>query len=109
MTDIFGAISLSSVLLAGKQGKLLIFSDMRHCTKDFNLEQPPSIEYEKILPKVMKAGLIPHLEGARVWCLGVHSVGKTPAYWQGLRSFWTRYFEKAGVKELTYSMERRFK
>ena len=80
---------------------------MRQCAHKIDIEKPQTIGVEKILNKVEQLGLIPQLNGVRVHCLGVHSAGKTPAYWLGLRAFWSGYFKKAGAELITFSMERR--
>ena len=109
-TDLFGAINLASILLSSYRGNknLIIFSDMRHCTQEINLEKPQKINGEKTMARVEEMGLIPSLDGVRVWCLGVHSAGKTAVYWLSLRDFWTRYFVRAKAKTYIFSIERRF-
>jgi hypothetical protein len=105
-TDIFGAINLASVMFRGKERRLIIFSDMRQCSGDFDLEKPDRIDWQSVLSRVKISSLIPDLAGVKVWCLGVHSVGKSPVYWQNLKMFWEKYFEQAKAQSLTYSMER---
>jgi hypothetical protein len=109
-TDIFGAVSLSAILfLPNSENKNLIFlSDMRQCTDEFNLEKPKRVDSEGVLAKLEKIELIPNLKGVKVWCLGVHTAGKSPAYWMDLKRFWTLYFNRAGAKLQTFSVERRF-
>ena len=38
--------------------------------------------------------------------LGVDSAGKPTAYWQGLESFWTRYFHESGATLDSFSVLR---
>lgn len=106
-TDIFGAISLSAILFSqDKNKRLLIFSDMRHCTSGIDMEEPDRINAQKTFADAKKLGL-PDLEGVRVYCLGVSSAGKPPSYWMSLKEFWSSYFANAKVRELKFSMERR--
>ena len=87
---------------------LIILSDMRNCSEIINFEPPDQIPVEKALQQVEQAGLIPDLKKVKVFCLGVHTAGKSPVYWQSLKAFWTQYFEKAGVEKLVFKMERGF-
>jgi len=109
-TDIFGAVMLAAIGFSPAEPKknLIIFSDMRQCARGFDIETPAKIHSEMVMKKVEAAGLIPPLNGVTVKCLGVQSSEKTPAYWMGLRDFWTRYFTKAQGKLTIFSLERRF-
>jgi hypothetical protein len=109
-TDIFGAVNLASISFSLNEPKkyLIIFSDMRQCAHQFDLERPKKIDSEQVLKKVDRQGLIPKIKGVKVICLGVHSAGKNPAYWLSLKEFWTQYFTKAEANLLIFSMERRF-
>lgn len=109
-TDIFGAMQLASILFIpqSKDKKLIIFSDMRHFSKALDLESPNIINVDTMFNEVLRKSLIPSLDGVRVWCLGVHSSGKTPTYWKSLKDFWVKYFRKANVLELkSFTIERR--
>ena len=107
-TDIFGAIILSSMRFENNQSEkvLVILSDMRNCSRILDIESPDRIAVDKALNKVENAGLIPDLKKVKVSCLGVHSSGKTPVYWQSLKDFWTQYFQKAGAAKLVFTMGR---
>lgn len=109
MSDIFGAISLASNLFPAKGTKeLILFSDMRQYGQGVDLETPKIINADAALKEVLAKGSIPLLDGVRVWCLGVHSAGKTPDYWISLRAFWTAYFRRSkAVEPIIFSMERR--
>lgn len=109
-TDIFGAVYLAAISFSTTESdkRLIIFSDMRQCAHEINLETPDKIETERVLKKVEVTGNIPQLKGVTVMCLGVHSAGKTPAYWMSLRDFWTQYFTMAQARLATFSVERRF-
>lgn len=109
-TDIFGAVQLATILFSpnDKSKKLIIFSDMREYGRHVDLESPNRIDVDKVLSEVISKKLIPSLDGVRVWCVGVHSSGKTPQYWNTLRDFWTRYFQQAkAIQPIVFSMERR--
>ncbi|MDY6988921.1 MAG: hypothetical protein SWQ30_12795 [Thermodesulfobacteriota bacterium] len=109
-TDLFGAINLAAMMFSTSRDdkNLIIYSDMRQCNEGFNFERRNKIDLDTTLTKVEEAGLIPNLKGVRVWCLGVHSNGITPGYWQSLKGFWDAYFKKAGAKAFSFSIERRF-
>lgn len=108
-TDILGAVNLAAILFPQKAGKkdLIIFSDMRQCSEELNLETPQKIDFHNILPKIKSS--IPNLKGAKVSCLGVHSAGKNPVYWLSLKQFWEEYFKKAGADLITFSIERSYR
>lgn len=109
-TDVLGALSLAAILFTQNAEKknLVLFSDMRHCGADINLEKPKKIGTEATLAKVEQLGLIPVLQGVRVWCLGVDSAGVAPEYWASLKEFWAKVFNRAGAKLVTFTIDRRF-
>jgi hypothetical protein len=53
-------------------------------------------------PKIAVA----NLQGVQVYLLGVDGADRQIAYWQGLRSFWQSYFQKAGAALGGYSVLR---
>jgi Co/Zn/Cd efflux system component len=108
-TDIFGAIALSSISFSPqeKEKKLMIYSDMRNCTREVNIEKPERIDGEKVLAQIQKHGLIPQLNGVEVLCLGVHSTGKSLPYFQDLRKFWHQFFRLSKANLKIFSRERR--
>jgi len=109
-TDLFGAMQLAEIMFAKNSGnkKLIFFSDMRQYGQGFNLESPNLLSPQSLLKEVTQKGFVAPLDGALVWCLGVHSNGKTPSYWKSLREFWALYFQQAKVKELkAFTPERR--
>jgi len=109
-TDVLGALSLAAILFPQTADKknLIIFSDMRHCAVDINLEKQKKIDADATLAKVKQTGLIAGLQGVRVWCLGVDSAGVTPEYWSSLREFWAKVFNRTGAKLVAFTIERRF-
>jgi hypothetical protein len=107
-TDVIGALFLAPILFRTDERRLIVFSDLRHYTRGFDLETPSIINVERFLQIAKQKGLVADLSGIKIWCLGVHSSGKNPAYWKSLKEFWTRYFKEAKVAELkSFSMERR--
>ena len=109
ITDIFGALNLASSLFnpLDKNKKLILFSDMRHCTDSLDLETPQEINVETRIRQVSERHLVAPLSDVKIWCLGVHSAGKTPHYWRSLNAFWTEYFRKSKASEpIVFSIER---
>ena len=106
-TDLFGAIYLAALSFSSKDRRLLIFSDMRQCAHSIDIEMPDIVDAEAVLNRVEQQGLIPQLKEVKVGCLGVHSAGKSPAYWISLKKFWEGYFQKAQANLITFSMQRR--
>ena len=110
MTDVFGALNLGSNLFnpQDRNKKLILFSDMRHYTREIDLESPKVIDIEAGMKQVAGNGFTAPLAGVKVWCLGVHSAGKTPDYWRSLKAFWTEYFRQSKASDpIAFSMERR--
>jgi hypothetical protein len=107
-TDIFGAAHLAASLFNGNRNRknLVFFSDMRQNTQELNLEKYSVIDPEAVMRELIQRTPIPSLNNVRVWCLGVHSAGKTPAYWYSLRAFWEKYFQLAKISGLqAFSIE----
>jgi hypothetical protein len=108
-TDILGALSLASQIFhqqtsTGKRRVLVIFSDMRNHTREFNLEllAPSGLHGIAKGPRVIPADLY-HVQ---VDALGVDGAGQTAAYWQGLEEFWRGYFQGAGARLDSFSVLR---
>lgn len=105
-TDILGALVIAGQLFDESSSAslrvLVVFSDMRHATRDVNLESPlivpafAGLEHSRAVPLV-------HLRGTNVYLLGVGGSGKTAEYWQGLERFWRDYFMTAGSTVCSYS------
>ena len=69
---------------------LVSFPDMRHHTRDLDLESPrvvPDFDHVK-LDKGLTAGL----SGVQVYALGTDGAGESIAYWQSLKRFWRDIF-----------------
>jgi len=110
MTDIFGAINLGSNLFnpRDRNKKLILFSDMRHYTRELDLESPSVINKDIEIKRAVEKGCLAPLPDVRIWCLGVHSAGKAPTYWRSLNAFWVEYFRQSKASDpIVISMERR--
>lgn len=100
-TDVLGAMTIAQQLFnespEANHRILVVFSDMRHATRDTNLESPSIVrEHSGNLH-------VPHLGGVEVHILGVDGSGKTVGYWESLARFWKEYFEATGATILSYS------
>ena len=110
-TDILGALLLAGQLFeqdknAGRR-ILLLFSDMRHHTADFDLESPTVVPNSAALEKTHRTAVpVADLRGVQAYVLGVDGAGKTFPYWQSLKEFWAAHFEKSGATLVTYSVLR---
>lgn len=110
-TDILGVLLVANHLFdespTESRKVLVIFSDMRHATREVNLESPalvPSLvqfERQERLP-------LPRLKGVEVYILGVDGSDKTIEYWQSLERFWREYFRATGATVRRYSALRSF-
>lgn len=106
-TDVLGSLMLAGQIFNNQpasQKILVIFSDMRHHTRDLDLESPSTIS-RTLVSRSMRE-LFPDLKDVRVYILGVDNPGKDPAYWQTLRRFWADYLQQAGGQIATYSVLR---
>ncbi len=107
-TDIFGALARAAVDCEGARVscQLIVLSDMRQVGRGINLERPGASPRQLVVD-VERQGLVPPLQGARVWVLGVHTIGVDERQWQSLRAFWTEYFRLAGATLVTFTPNRR--
>lgn len=107
-TDIFGALILSSILFGDecKKKKLIILSDLRNSI-GINMEDMPQI-MPGLMQVVEKKGIIADLKGVEVWALGVSTTKKTYQYWNSMKTFWVKYFEKSGASLFSFSIERKW-
>jgi hypothetical protein len=109
-TDVLGGLSLLPYL-AGLSAKnssniLLVYSDLRHCTPDLNLESVARIPTAKLLPQLKRSGKIPTLKGYVVYLLGVDPNGKSADYFESLKDFWMKFFEESGAQVRSFSIDR---
>jgi hypothetical protein len=104
-TDILGMLFVAERLFAESpkdRHLLVIFSDMRHHTLDLDLESPALVPRFSTVRKHSQVSSA-RLENAEVYIAGVDNAGKTIAYWQSLRAFWSDYFQSAGARLQGYS------
>jgi hypothetical protein len=110
-TDIVGSLLLASQIFTqlNDTGKkvLVIFSDMRHSTKDLDIESHPIVPS---FPYAEKRNhiVVADLRGVQVYAAGVDGAGRQIAYWQSLREFWTEYFRAGGASVESYTVLRKF-
>lgn len=109
-TDIVGVLLIAGQLFdaspKASRKILVIFSDMRHYTRELDVESPGVVPPLAVLER--KSGTIPtaHLQNVEVHVVGVDGAGKSLAYWQGLQRFWTEYFDRSRAILRTYSVLR---
>jgi hypothetical protein len=109
-TDIVGALFLAKQIFdespKASRKVLVIFSDMRHHTRDLDLESGEAVSRSALLgaPSVMSTPAL--LQGIEVYALGVDGAGKSTVYWQSLQTFWTEYFRHVGAVLRRYSVLR---
>ncbi len=99
-TDIMGALLLAGELFnedGASQKFLIIFSDMRHHTRDLDLETGNAVR--------VHGGRIPQasLAGVEVYALGVDGAGKPLSYWLTLERFWREYLGNAHATVRRYA------
>jgi hypothetical protein len=109
-SDIFGFLVRSAVIFAddpnGKK-RLLVFSDMRHVGQGYNFESAKGLAKVR-LDELDAHGLVPKLQGVKVWILGAHTSGLSPAHWTKLKDFWSEYLKRSGAALMMFSPSRRF-
>ena len=108
-TDILGALFLAGQIFdqhADANRKILvIFSDMRHSTPDFDLESPSTL-LTSPRSKFRATTESADLRNVEVYALGVDAAGESITHWKSLRSFWMEYFSRAGAYLWSYSVLR---
>jgi len=107
-TDVFGALILASILFEKKCGtKILItLSDLRN-SKDIDVENVPVVDANS-MSKVEARGLVADLKDVKVWALGVSTTKKSYQYWNSLKEFWGKYFQKTGANLISFTVERKW-
>lgn len=110
-TDIFGALLLVEHIFdeSAQSGHrvLVVFSDMRHHTREVNLESVSSVPSLQDLGKEGRKPPSAMLRGVEVYVLGVDGAGKSLSYWESLKAFWTEYFQQSGARLQDYTPLRR--
>ncbi|MFQ5801398.1 MAG: hypothetical protein ACE5JQ_00705 [Candidatus Methylomirabilales bacterium] len=99
-SDLFGALARAAIEFDESpkaRKRLILLSDMRQVGRGFNFERTTRGS-TAVLGQVHRQGLIPRLDGVRVWVLGVHTAGVDERQWKGLKTFWTAYFKRAGAE-----------
>lgn len=107
-TDILGALRLASELF-GKEPTtnkkiLILYSDMRHVTRDLDLETSHRFSVDQTLAVLKERGLLADLSGVQVTVSGANADKQRVADWERIRTFWFVYFEKAGATIKEYSI-----
>lgn len=97
-TDIIGAVMLTGQLFDQQTERkiFVIYSDMRHHTKDLDLETPRTIPRFEEIAKKCDCGQV-SLQDVEVHVLGADGAGKSLAYWESLRQFWIEFFHLKGA------------
>lgn len=106
-TDIFGALALAGDLFGQscQDKRLYILSDMRHAARGIDIENVSLIPLGTV-SKAFQRGMVPRLDGVKVFVTGVHTIGKDERYMESLKRFWQAYFKKAGADFQTFSNTR---
>jgi len=99
-SNVFLALWYAALLLEKSNGpkELLVLSDLRHVTKDLDIESVQQVNVDSTLEWVKREGLFPDLRGVRVRFFGVHVQGKSGPgrYFAGLKELYRRYVTEAG-------------
>lgn len=109
-SDIFGVLMRASFLIeSGRPMKpyLILLSDMRHVSREYNFESMARID-APLIHKLEKDELVAPLAGVKVWALGVHAAGVSDSYWMSLKKFWQIYFKRSGAELKAFSPDRRW-
>jgi len=109
-TDVLGALLVANEIFdkSPKTSRkvLVIFSDMRHHTRDVDLESPRVVSALAVPGRKSGTIEVAPLHGTEVYVLGVDGAGKSVGYWRSLREFWAAYFSSAGATLRSYSVLR---
>lgn len=103
-TDVLGAVMLADQLYDQRAGRKVfaIYSDMRHHTKELDLESQASIpRFEQVSQGRDWTGV--SLKGVEVHVLGADGTRTSVVYWDNLRRFWTEFFHSTGAAVKDYS------
>jgi hypothetical protein len=108
-TDVFGALLLASQIFFERSSTdrriLVLFSDMRNSTPEFNLERFQVLA--RAQPTALPPGIIhANLRDVEVYALGVDGANKPTLYWQDLRQFWAGYLSGSGAIVKSFSVLR---
>jgi hypothetical protein len=107
-TDIIGSLLLAVQILeqqSDAKGKVLfVYSDMRHHTRELDLETPAVVA--STAQTVTGCAILSGLRGIEIHVLGADGSGRSIAEWQKLRAFWSECFGSAGATMRTYTVMR---
>ncbi|MBV9760277.1 MAG: VWA domain-containing protein [Acidobacteriaceae bacterium] len=107
-TDVLGALCFAGELFrkeaSGRKRSLILYSDMRHVTRDLNLERPTLLSIDRAIVNLEQRGLLADLSGVEVAVSGANADRRQVADWEWIRAFWLAYFERAGASVKDYSM-----
>lgn len=108
-TDIVGVLLLAGQILSHgstrDRKQLVLFSDMRNCTPELDLERSRepardrAITLSREIPRA-------ELKGVEVDVLGMDGAGKPGSYWEDLREFWSAYLSSSGATATSFSVLR---
>jgi len=79
---------------------------MRHVGQKYNFEISGGLAKAR-LDELDAQGLVPKLQGVKVWILGAHTNGLTPSHWMKLKDFWSEYLKRSGAELIMFSPSRR--
>lgn len=108
-SDLFGFFNRAAVIFSDNPNtakKLVVLSDMRHVGQGINFEKAEGLARIQIID-IKARGLIPNLQGAKIWILGVHTNGISAIHWRKLNDFWTDYLGQASAQLVVYGPGRR--
>lgn len=107
-TDILGALLVAGQIFKENSAvhlKLIIFSDMRQNTKEFNLESTKRLASpRKLLNRLESGHLIPDLHRVSVDILGADNVGNSLERWHQVETFWRQFFKLTNADVREYSV-----
>jgi hypothetical protein len=108
-TDILGSLLVSSQIIRegrASQSNLIIFSDMRQSTKEFNLETTKPVQFSSVLNRLLQGHLVADLRGVHVDIRGADNAGNNLSSWLQIEDFWHTYFKIANADFREYKVLR---
>jgi hypothetical protein len=108
-SDIFGFLARAAVIFSDDpngKSRLLVFSDMRHVGQGYNFEMARGLAKARI-DELDAQGLVPKLQGVKVWIFGAHTNGLSPSHWTKLKDFWSNHLKRSGAELMMFSPSRR--
>jgi hypothetical protein len=108
-TDILGFLILAGMGFHDTpkmRHTVLLLSDMRQSASPIDIEHVGRVPVNSALAQIADHQLFADLQGAQVFVLGAHAVGKDLQYWQSLRDFWAAYFARCHATLSVFSTMR---